>query len=456
MTRRTAATRHQPFRDSRLPGPVPAWAPSASVRTRTRPRTWPAVALVAPLAVALAACGDDGSARASLSVAETLADADTAGYARAVEPRTFTFPADHGPHPDFKHEWWYFTGNLEAVGPDGEPSGRDFGFQLTFFRSALSPDPPAVDSDWSTRQAYMAHFALTDVEVGRFHAFERFDRGAVGLAGAEAGGRRVWVGDWEGRSSSSSSSSPSSNPASSSSSSSRGVGEGWEVRAEEGGVGVELVLESVDPIVLQGDEGLSAKGAERANASYYYSMMRLRASGTIRVGGVEHAVEGLAWLDREWSTSALSPGVVGWDWFSLQLDDDSELMLYRLRTEDGGTAPFSAGTFVAPDGATVRLGGNDFDLEETGTWRSPRGGTYPSGWRIRVPELSLELRVTPRLADQELDLAFRYWEGAVAAEGSRAGAPVAGRGYVELTGYAEGDGGSEGGREGGRRTVRRF
>jgi predicted secreted hydrolase len=337
---------------------------------------------------------------------------DAAGFARAAGPREFVFPADHGPHPVFRTEWWYFTGNLTA------DDGREFGFQLTFFRNALGPDTPAIDSNWATRQAYMGHFALSDVSGREFHAFERFDRGALGLAGAEREPMRVWIGRWQASSDSSSRSE-------------------FRIRAEEDGVGIDLQVDALKPIVLQGVEGLSQKGPEPGNASYYYSLTRMAAVGTVTVGGTEVPVRGLAWLDREWSTSALSPGLAGWDWFALQLDDGSELMVYRLRKDDGGTAPFSAGTFVRRDGSAVRLSADDFVLGESGRWTSPRGGFYPSGWEIRVPRLDLDLTVVPRLDDQELDLAFRYWEGAVAVGGRRNGRDVAGRGYVELTGYAD-------------------
>lgn len=378
--------------------------------------------LVAGLvALGLVGCGDPAPARATLTVAGTLAGTDTAGYARARTPRDLVFPADHGPHPGFKHEWWYFTGHLET------DAGQELGFQLTFFRNALRPDPPSVASPWATRQAYMAHFAVTDPASGRFRAFERFDRGALGLAGAEAEPLRVWVGDWVAESIP--------EPEST-----RGAGErpAFRVRAAEGPVSIELELRSLKPVVPQGDGGLSVKGPEPGNASYYYSLTRLAARGVVVLDGRRRAVRGLAWLDREWGTSALSPGIRGWDWFSLQLEDGSELMLYRLREEDGETSPFSAGTFVDRAGGVRRLAAGDFVVEETGSWRSPRGGRYPSGWRIRVPGLDLALDVDPQMRDQELDLAFRYWEGAVAVRGSRAGRALPGRGYVELTGYADG------------------
>ncbi len=307
----------------------------------------------------------------------------------------------------------------------------------------------------------MGHFALTDVAGERFHAFERFDRGAVGLAGSEGGPLRVWIGDWEATMAAqvddvSGEPDPGGSPPARDQTPRDGVDAGrvpsaetaprapgpdslptFRVEAAEDGVAVDLTLRGVKPVVLQGDRGLSQKGPEPGNASYYYSFTRLAASGTVTAGGDVHPVTGLAWLDREWSTSALSPGLVGWDWFALQLDDGTELMVYRLREDDGGTAPFSAGTFVRDDGAVTRLGASDFVLDETDSWTSPEGARYPSGWDVRVPALGLELTVEPRLADQELALAFRYWEGAVSVEGTRAGRPVAGRGYVELTGYAD-------------------
>jgi len=376
---------------------------------RTRPS--------APLAaVALLVGCADGSdvARARLSLTETLAGADTAGYAQALAPQPFVFPDDHGPHPDFRSEWWYVTGNLTGV------DGRDFGFQLTIFRSALSPLAPASESAWATNQAYMAHFTVTDVAGGGFQAHERFARGAVGLAGASADPFRVWLEDWviEGDSAST-----------------------FPVRlsAAAGEAALRLRLSPGKPAVLQGDDGLSRKGPEPGNASYYYSLTRLPADGTLVLRGDTLSVSGSAWLDREWSTSALGNALVGWDWFALQLSDGWDLMIYRLRRTDGSAAPESAGVLVDPSGGTVPLGwGTDITVESTGTWASPHDrALYPSGWRLAVPARGWDLAVEPRRPDQELDLSFRYGEGAVSVRGvGEAGRPVTGRGYVELTGYA--------------------
>ena len=368
-------------------------------------------------AAALAACDDRRPVRATLSVAETLARGDTAGFARAVEPREFSFPADHGPHPDYRHEWWYFTGNLASVS-----GGAELGFQLTLFRTALRPEPSTLESDWATSQVYMGHFALTDISGGEFRAFERFERDALGLAGVREGDSlRVWVGDWE---------------AALVDGGAAGAGtEPWRIRAGEGDAAIDLLLVPEGPVVLQGERGLSRKGPEPGNASYYYSLPRMVARGSVTIEGEQLPVRGTAWLDREWGTSALGPDLAGWDWFSLQLDDGAALMVYRLRRRDGGTDPFSAGTYVDSAGRATRLDAGSFSLDAVSTWTSPSGVRYPSGWRVRVPSAGLDLRVTPRLRAQELDLAFRYWEGAVAVEGTAPGGPVRGVGYVELTGY---------------------
>lgn len=351
--------------------------------------------------------------RGQLTLAETLSG-DDAGFARADRPRAFVFPQDHGPHPEYRSEWWYLTGNLHTL------QGRRFGFQLTFFRFALVPKAPERASPWATDQVYMGHFALTDVQARRFLSFERFARAAVGLAGAQAEPLRVWLEDWvmEGR----------------------GGDPGRPVlliRAQQDDIALDLTLESLKPLVLQGEEGLSQKSAAPGNASYYYSLTRLAARGTVRAGDGRHAVEGLAWMDREWSTSALGEDQTGWDWFSLQLDDGRELMYYQLRRRDGSVDPHSAGTLVGADGIAQRLSSRDVEIAVLDTWASPRDGArYPSGWRVRVPDEALDLEVRPHLGDQEMDLSVRYWEGAARVSGKAGRRSVAGHGYVELTGYA--------------------
>ncbi len=354
-----------------------------------------------------------------LSLVETLGGADTVGYARADTARDFDFPRDHGPHPDFRTEWWYVTGNVSA------DDGRAYGFQFTIFRSALSPDAGEAESAWATNQAYMGHLALTDVEAERFRAEERFARGVPWLAGAEATPFRVYLEDW---------SLAAVDP---------GAGTApfpMRLSGEIDGARLDLTMEAGKPLVLQGEQGLSQKGPEPGNASYYYAHTRMPTAGWLVVESDSVAVEGLAWLDREWSTSALSPGQVGWDWFALQLDDGWEMMVYQLRREDGSADALSDGVLIDPTGQRVPLEwGRDVEVTVTEEWASPVDGVlYPAGWRIRVPDRGWDLAVTPVIADQELRLAFRYWEGAVRVVGQgEAGVEVEGRGYVELTGYAE-------------------
>lgn len=351
-------------------------------------------------------------ARPAMEITRALRAGDAAGFARAESPRAFSFPADHGPHPEFKQEWWYYTGNLRAA------DGRHFGFQLTFFRIALAPRPAIPVSDWSTHTIYMAHFTVSDVATRRFYESERVERAALGLAGAQARPFRVWLDDWH-------------------SSGEAGTDRlTADLHAATGDVAIDLCASSSGPPILQGDRGLSRKSAQPGNASYYYSIPRLATTGTIRIGADRYEVTGLTWMDREWSTSALAPDQVGWDWFALQLSDGSDLMLYRLRRRDGSIDPYSAGAFIVGE-RTRPLALADMRLRATTFWRSPHtGARYPVGWVLDIPTLALHLSINPYLPDQELQGLVRYWEGAVAVTGTRAGARIDGSGYVELTGYA--------------------
>ena len=393
-----------------------------------------AIVGVAVLALAAAAALGTGAllrpsppARPTLAVVDALGGS-TAGFTRAMAPRPFVFPADHGPHGEFRTEWWYYTGNLHAA------DGRHVGFQLTFFRIALAPAAIVRASAWASREVYMAHFALTDTAGRRFGAWSRLSRAALGLAGAQAPPFRVWVDDWsaEGRA-----------DAPEGTEDRGGDAVPVRLRASQDDFAIDLTLTSAKPVVLQGERGLDRKGEEPGNASYYYSLTRMPVTGRVTLGGTVIEVTGLAWMDREWSTSSLGAGLVGWDWMALQLDDGRDLMLYRLRRADGTADRFSAGTLVAADGTSRRLGAGDVTFEVRDTWASPRDGArYPARWRIGVPGEALELDVVPRLADQELDLGVRYWEGAVRVEGRSHGRPLAGAGYVELVGYARATGAS--------------
>lgn len=352
----------------------------------------------------------EGEIRSQLIAGEQ----DTSGFARATDPRDFHFPTDHGPHPDYLTEWWYYTGNLDAE------TGEHFGYQLTFFRRGLTPAPVAAarTSNWASNQVYFAHFTITDVAGDNYQAFERFSRGAAGLAGAQGEPRfRVWLEDWEVIQTRA------------------GV---YQLSAEQDQLEIELILTETKGPILQGKDGLSPKGPEPGNASYYYSLPALESRGTITIQNRPYVVVGKSWMDHEFSTSALGADQVGWDWFSFQLDDNTELMYFQIRHEDGGRAPVSSGTLIEADGSTRPLSVGEVDLQVTGQWESPHSGAvYPSGWVLAIPGIGLELEIEPYRADQELNVSFIYWEGAVQISGNRAGQAVSGSGYVELTGYLD-------------------
>jgi predicted secreted hydrolase len=353
------------------------------------------------------------AAAAQVGVTDFLGTAKPSDFERAQAPRIFDFPADHGAHPGFRSEWWYFTGNLAAA------DGRHFGFQLTFFRFALTPGAAERASAWATNQAWMAHLTVTDSAGRRFHTAERLARGALGLAGAEALPFRVWLGDWEATAAES------------------GV-DIYPLRlsAHDEDVAIDLTLTSAKPLVLQGENGWDRKEPEPGNASYYYSYTRLIARGELNIGGAAVDVSGSAWMDREWSSSALGPDLAGWDWCALQLSDGSELMLYRLRRKDGRASSFSKAAVIGPDGERRSYGAGEFSFEPRRWWTSPRTKVkYPVAWSIAIPAEDLSLEIEPRLDDQELDLTVRYWEGAVSASGRARSGALRAEGYLELAGY---------------------
>ncbi len=334
-----------------------------------------------------------------------------ANFQRAEGPRQWSFPEDFGPHPDYQTEWWYYTGNLQSE------NGARFGYQLTFFRRALLPESTRQErtSAWAVDQVYMAHFALTDVSGEEHYAFERFTRGAAGLAGALADPYQMWLENWEV--------------------SQTAIGE-YRMKAEKNDISLDLALKDVKGPVFHGEDGYSQKGPEVGNASYYFSQTRLESEGVVKVAGETYPMTGLSWMDHEFSTSALSDGQVGWDWFSIQLDNDSELMVFQIRRADGDIDPFSSGTWINAGGNTTHLDQDHFQIQVLDTWQSDTsGGEYPARWKVVIPSLSIDLDIEPYLADQEMNVSYAYWEGAVKVSGSVEGETVNGDGYVEMTGY---------------------
>lgn len=352
--------------------------------------------------------GTDVSASTDLIIPE----ADVSGFAQAIEPWDWQFPQDHGPHPDFQTEWWYYTGNVAT------DDGRRFGYQFTIFRRAISPENYDSESEWRTNQIHMAHFTVSDIANEAFYHDERFSRGGAGLAGAEiAPTLRVWLEDWE----------------------ILGANDDatlQRITAATDEFALDVQLEQVKPPALQGDNGLSPKSDEVGNASYYYSLSRLSTDGTLTIGDETFDVTGNTWMDHEFSTSALGSDARGWDWFGLIFDNNTELMVGQIRMGDGSKEPAFGGLLINPDGSTRSLASTDFSITATDTWVSPHtGAEYPSGWDIEIygedGDDDIQFTVTPLQKDQELHgVGIEYWEGAVRIEGD-----FTGYGYAELTGY---------------------
>ena len=341
---------------------------------------------------------------------------DADGWRRAEPGWKFDWPRDHAVHPDFKTEWWYFTGNLRAT------DGRRFGYQVTFFRQGVrAPDErAAAQSRFVVDDLKFGHFTITDVGAKQFHFSQQLLRGAFGEAGfgdLQKKERLAWLGAW-----------------------SLGIGDdgAMRLRANDGARSLELRLESAKPWSLHGDSGLSTKAEAPGHASHYYSGTRMRSRGTLQIEGQPLAVEGESWFDHEWATNQLAPGQSGWDWFSVQLDDGSELMIYRLRKKDGSVDGASSGSFIAKDGSVRHLRLDELRLTPVKFWQSTKTrGRYPIGWRVEVPPLGIDLEVTTPVEAQELALdPVAYWEGMIDVRGKRDGRAVTGRGYLELTGYA--------------------
>ena len=336
---------------------------------------------------------------------------DNEGYARVTGPRPLRLPEDHAAHPDFRHEWWYVTGQLQTE------RGRWFGFQATFFRFALSPVAYPTKSDWRTRQALLAHFALTDIEGQTFTGRERRARASHGLAAAATDRPAVWINDWALHQATP-----------------NGV---WTLDLASADAALSLRLAPDGAPVLQGDRGYSQKSAAAGNASHYYSQPRLSASGSLKFGGATHEVTGLAWLDHEWGTSALGEEQQGWDWFAVHFDDGRSLSFYRLRQRDGATDPHSRGVLIGSDGQAQALGAEAVVMTPLRWWRSPQtGARYPVQWRVQLPAQQLDFELNALVDGQEWTGDLKYWEGAVGTRGPDAPDVLTGRGYLELTGYS--------------------
>ena len=352
----------------------------------------------------------------------SIVRADSGFFTPAREGYRYQFPRDHGSHDRFRTEWWYYTGNLAVK------DGRSFGYQLTFFRRGIPlDDVETLPSKWSITQLYLAHFAVSDLKKDRFRYGEKISRAALGKAGADAGRLHVWIDHWR---------------AEAMKPDTTGQNGGQILEAFDGDLAIALTLVPEKPLVIHGTGGISRKGAALEQASHYYSFTSLATTGRITIGDESFEVTGTSWMDHEFGSADLGPDLVGWDWFSLQMADRTELMLYRLRRADGSADPISSGTFIDRQGGAHHLTLNDVTLEPISFWTSPLSqARYPQKWRLAIPSRSLVLELVPRMAEQELrtDRSTRvtYWEGAIEGTGTSGGKPVTGLGYMELTGYAE-------------------
>ncbi len=335
-----------------------------------------------------------------------------AQYHTALPGYRYEFPRDYFNHPDFQTEWWYYTGNLKSA------QGHRFGFELTFFRQAVSRDPAKAGA-WDVQDLYLAHLVLSDLDGGKFYHAERTNRSGPGIADANESLGRIWNGNWQ----------------------IQWHGSDQELNAIDKRFQLHFTLHAEKPPVIHGENGVSQKAEGSGRASHYISLTRLVTSGSISLGNKKMEVNGTSWMDHEFFTQQLEADQTGWDWLGLQLDDHTEVMLFHIRRKDGSIDPHSAGTYVDANGKTSHLRSNDFRLEPAGDkWSSPlTGAAYPIHWKISIPKLAIDLDAKTLLVSQELtgktELAPNYWEGAIVLAGQRNAQPLSGVGYLEMTGY---------------------
>ncbi len=347
------------------------------------------------------------------SLQETLGTAsDDDLFQKAETPVNFQFPKDHGGHRQFRNEWWYWVGHLRTR------EGREFGYQWTIFRTSLFPQDSAQaqSSPWQSQSMYMGHFAVSDMQENKFYSFERFSRESLGLAGVQIQPFQLWLEDWK----------LAENPKKPLQ---------WTLQVQQQGLALNLHFQMDTQLILQGRQGLSQKGSQLGNASYYYSLPRVQTQGTVSIQEETFEVVGESWQDREWSTSSLEKGLEGWDWFAIQLASGENIMVYLLRKRDQSKSRWSSGIFIRNQ-QTQSLTAEDFQIDVLETWTSPKTNkTYPSGWLLKIPKEQLTLTIMPKMKHQEHLFQFHYWEGAADVQGTLQDQDTTGNAYVELVGY---------------------
>ncbi len=340
-----------------------------------------------------------------------------AEWKQAIGHRQWSFPRDHGAHPEYRTEWWYFTGNLK------DKTGRQYGYQLTFFRQGVAQTPSRPDNPWSIKDVYLAHFAVVDGSAGKFWYYDRASRTGPGLAGAGTGAMDVWTLNWSAKMADN--------------------GRSIHLKADQGEVALDLHVSPRKTMIFHGENGLSKKGPNPGQSSYYYSFTDLATRGTIRIATAQQPVEvtGTSWFDQEFGSNQVSPDQVGWDWFGIHLSDGRDLMIYFLRKKDGTVEPASSGTIIEKNGTSRHLRHTDLTMDVLAQWKSRKsGGVYPAQWQIKIPSAQIDIALAPLVANQELvteaSTGVTYWEGAVTGTGISKGKQVTVEGYTELTGYA--------------------
>jgi predicted secreted hydrolase len=335
-------------------------------------------------------------------------------FKQALPGYVFSFPGDHASHDQFKTEWWYYTGHLETK------DKKHYGYELTFFRTGADSLPVSKPSPWDVKDIFLAHFAITDENNRTFHYFEKLNRSGLNSSGAKLDHYYVFNENW----------------------SVEQLGDRYILRADTPDFGLHLNLSSAKPPVVHGVNGVSQKASCKGCASHYYSMTRLKSDGYLFFKGQSVPVVGTSWMDHEFGSNQLTAEQVGWDWFSVQLDNNTELMLYIIKKTNGGIDTNSSGTIIYPDGSSKHISQSQFNITTSRSWKSPHtGGVYPMDWTIKIPSEKLELTLTPSIDDQELSTSkstgVSYWEGSNAVKGTLNGKNVSGQAYVEMTGYAE-------------------
>ena len=336
---------------------------------------------------------------------------ESSTFQQALPGYSYQFPRDDFSHDGYRIEWWYYTGNLKS------DNDRPFGYQLTFFRVGLQDSPPINNpSSWKVDHIYFAHMTVSDISGKKFHFFERINRKGMKNAGAESDRLHVWNESW----------------------SLTLKEKAHHLQARENGIGLNLHLTPIKKRVLHGKNGISKKGSGIGNASHYFSFPRMETTGEIYLKGETIPVRGTSWMDHEFSSNQLNENLVGWDWFSIKLDNQVELMLYQLRDKNKGKDPHSSGTLIMPNGQSRHIFNHEFTITPKKFWTSPHTqAAYPAAWTITLPEGALN--VTPDFSDQELynlrSISGSYWEGSVTIKGKLNGKQVSGKGYVELVGY---------------------